>query len=208
MASRNFIQLTGDVKLFKKFLNKNFWNGNLEKEIKEATLKNCLYLTSEVKQAIRDKKYQENSPLTIALNSGKDIPLYKEGNLFKAIQFKLNNSFKAEVGIIKNSNTTGGVDGNIIEMQKLAELMHTGYNIRVTTAMRRAIMAKLNEIGVENNSGVQKPKVEIWHVPPRPFLTDIWDNPKTEKFLKKNWIEALEKFFKRQGAKDGEHRYK
>ena len=152
--------------------------------------------------------FTSDSPLTIALNSGKDIPLYKEGNLFKAIQFKLNNSFKAEVGIIKNSNSTGGVDGNTIEMQKLVELMHTGYNIRVTTAMRRAIMAKLNELGVENNSGVQKPKVEIWHVPPRPFLTDIWNNPKTEKILKKNWIEALEIFFKRQGAKDGEHRYK
>ena len=205
--AKNFIQLTGDIDIFKTFLNRNFWNGNIEKEMKKATLKNCLYLTSEIRNAIRDKKYQENSPLTIALNSGKDIPLYKKGNLFRAIQFKLNDSFRAVVGVLKDSNTTGGVNRNNIQMQKLVELMHTGYNIKVTTAMRIAIMAKLSKTSVKDSKvPTSNQKVESWYVPPRPFLTDIWDDPKTERELRKNWNEGLEKFFKRQGAKDGEHR--
>jgi len=200
--AKSFIQLTGDVKLFEKFLNKNFWNRNLEIEIKKATIKNSLYLTKEIRDAIRDKKYQENSPLTIALNKGKDVPLLKESNLFKAIEFKLNDSFRAEVGVIRDVNTTGGVNGNNISMHKLVELMHTGYNIKVTTAMRKAIMAKLNELGeLKNNDGVQRDKAEIYHVPPRPFLIEVWETPKVERELRKNWKEALDKFFKRQGAK-------
>ena len=210
--AKNRIEITGDVDVFKKFLDPRNWNVNIDRAIKQATMKNCLYLTREVRDGIRERRYEANSPLTLALNPGKDIPLFKEGNLFNAIEFKLKTSFQAEVGVIRNSNTTGGVTGQNIQMYKLVEMMHEGYTITVTPAMRRAIMAALNEKGqldtlsTESNASEAPTGNTTYFVPPRKFLTDIWEDPKIDKVLQQNWREGLEQFFKWQGAQDGEHR--
>ena len=73
------IDFKGDIKSFRQFTNKNLWQGNLEREIKKATIANALFLIREVKLNIRNEDFESNSDLTLALTKGTK-PLLKEKN--------------------------------------------------------------------------------------------------------------------------------
>jgi len=218
--ANNHIKFEGDIALFSKFIRTGTWNTVFARHVRKATIKNCLYMIREIKQAIRDKNYTANAQLTLALKKG-DIPLLDEKNLFDAITYQLQSSFNAEIGIF-NAQSSGGVSSGPVPMRKLTELMHTGYTITVTPAMRAAIMAAL--MGQRNKKTKRltgRAKASLKHmakqsgsgnktfrVPPRPFLTAVWQRPDMQKMIQRNWREALEQAFLEAGAKDGDHRNK
>ena len=206
------IELTGDANGYLKFLTGGHTLSILDKEVRRGTIKACLFLITQIKQSIKEKRYSPNSPLTLALTKG-DIPLLKEKNLFDALGFEIKSSFEAEVGVMPGRKTTGGVASPPHDMQKVVLKLHEGYMIDVTPQMRAAIIHALRERGgaraktalqaFENNRGRGKTK---YRVKPRKFLSSIFKNPSNQEKVKRIWQEALEAAFKKAGAKDGDEK--
>ena len=74
-------------------------------------------------------------------------PLLDQKNLFDAIDSVLRSSFEIEVGIVRNTGSTGSKFGNAksqLNMKDLVELMEEGYVITVTDKMKKAVAATLN----------------------------------------------------------------
>lgn len=218
--ANNVIKFTGDYQLFMRFISAGTWNTVFARAIRRATIKNCLYLVKAIKQEIRQKKYTANAQLTLALKKGS-IPLLDEKNLFDAITYQLENSFYAEVGVFSGRESSGGVKSSPIDMQHLTELLHTGYVIRVTPKMRAAIMAALMEKRNAKQRLTRKAKsalrsmasrtgsgAQTYRVPPRKFLTDVWERQDIQNMIRQNWRDALEQALLEAGAKDGENKDK
>ena len=211
------ITFTGDIQSFKQFTNPNLWQGNLEREIKKATIANALFLIREIKLNIRNSNFEPNSELTLALTRGNK-PLLKEKNLFDAIGKKIFNSFTAEVGIVSKRQSTGGVTNQTIQMKKLVELMEDGYIITITQKMIAAINARLQESRTKSGKLTKKAAAGLavlsggsgktFSVVSRPIFSKVFkdDAPRINRIMQANWRKALEGTFKMQGAKDGEHR--
>lgn len=205
------IVLKGDIKKFERFASRKGLKDVFEPEIKKALKRNSLILIELIKKKMRGREFEKNSALTLLLKRS-DIPLIGDMNLLRAIDFKLRGSFKSEVGIISNKKSTGGITKQTIGMQKLAALMETGYTIKVTKKMLMAIMASLNEKQSELSSGQKKGAQQAsnvlgrakanstFRVPPRPFLTQTFDDPSVQAKLQEVWRQALEQIFRKLGA--------
>jgi hypothetical protein len=204
--------IKGDVAEYKRFLTPNSTLPILEREIKRATIDNSLYLVSQVKQQIRDRRFTANAPLTLALSRG-NLPLLKEKNLFDAIGFTLKTSFEAEVGLTERKLSTGGVKSRPTALEKIVLLLHDGFTIDVTDDMRAAIMAALRKSKGRKAKSAQKQASErsgrgrtVWRVPPRKFLTTVFRNLAIQERLRRRWREAVEAAFLKAGAKGGDHK--
>lgn len=223
MAGLASLEITGDVQAFQKFTRRQLLDKNLQRHIRRGTIKASLFLIREVKRSIREKEYEENSPLTLLTSRGT-IPLLKEKNLVDAIAHQLKDSFRSEVGIIKNAQSTGSRFGekpgaSTIEMKKLVELMETGYTIRITQKMIAALIATLESQKTKRGK-VKKRQQETldkigensgrrggtWRVPPRRVFTSVWERRDIREGVIQIWREALEDMWKAQGAKGGEHK--
>ena len=203
--------MTGDIEAFVRFTDPNMFRRIIEVEMKKGTRRAALIVVREIKKGMREGKFDKNASLTLALSKGT-IPTLKEKNLADAITHKLINSFRAEVGIIKNSQSTGsavGVKKSTINMEKLVTLMESGYTIRITPKMIFAIFAALSEreqAGDDSGEDFETRGKRFFRVPPRKILTAVLTDRRIDKMIQKEWRIALEKTFKRMGAKDGEWR--
>ena len=214
-------KLTGDVALFAGFLDRAKMNSTLERNLKKATLKNCLYLVARIKQQIKTGNFEANQPLTLALSKGTK-PLLKEKNLLDAVNYKLKNSFSAVVGFIGDQQSTGGVTGQTINVKKLVELMHQNYTIQVTPSMIAAIMNALNDQKTKRGNLTGKARAAIkalqeteggggarvFRVKARPFFNQALEGEDVNNMLQYNWTKALEDTFLERGAKGGDHKNK
>ena len=223
MSTEGFsLEFTGDIERFRRFLSPTLWTGNLEREIKKATIKNALFLNKKVKDLINSNEYEDNSEMTLALK-GSDKPLIDKTNLWKAIDQVIYDSFRAEVGIIRNAGSTGSKLGkakSAINIKDLVELMESGYTIKVTEKMRRAIAMTLQNdkkdgkvsdkarVSLERLSSKRNQGSKTYVVPARPLLSKVFTDPEVGKVLVHNWRVALEGAWLAQGAKDGEHKDK
>jgi len=223
MASAMKFDFSGDVQRFRRFLNPQNWTGNIEKNIRKATIRNALFLQKKVKQLIRDEDYAANSEMTLALK-GSNKPLIDQRNLFNAIDTVVYNSFSGEVGILRNAGSTGSKFGKAksqINIKDLVELMESGYTITVTQKMRQAIAMTLqgdltskgklrakSRTALERLSENRGSGSQTYIVPPRPLLSKVFEDPTTEKVLVHNWRAALEGTFLAMGALGGEHKDK
>lgn len=209
------IGLGGDVKAFLMFLDSTRFRGNLDREMRRATLKSALMMVKIIKKEIsQGKGFTKNAKLTRALKRS-NRPLVDELNLRDAINFQLMDSFRAEVGVVDNRLSTGskaGKNRTLLEVTKLVELMESGYTIQVTQAMITALMARLESddtpagkrdralAGIAKNA-LRGKSSATWRVPPRKVLTSMWSRKDIQDQLRTNWREALERAFKKQGAK-------
>lgn len=217
--ANNLVSFAGDVNIFKKFINPQLWKGNLEREIRKATIRNALFLIQMVKKNIRDKEYADNSPMTLALKRS-DLALLDQRNLWNGIDSIIRGSFEAEVGIIANKGSTGSKFGKAksqINLKDLVELMESGYTITVTQKMKQAIAATLNADRTKKGKVKKKSRVSLqrlgqivggksYVVPPRKVFSKVFEDPAVARVIQANWKSALEGAFKHQGAKDGEHK--
>lgn len=205
--------IRGDIKSFLRFTDPRINRRILEREMRKATIRSSLFLVKQVKRAIRKRRFTKNSELTIALAKagGKKrstIPLLKEKNLSDAIAFELKTAFHSEVGLVKDAKTSGGVFSPPEDMKKVAFLLHEGYTIDVTDAMKAAIAIALREIGdrraakslsvMERNKGKGK---TTWRVPPRKFFAIVFKNSKNRKVVQKNWRIAIQRAFAKSSGK-------
>lgn len=215
MASKPtvMIQWGGDTLRFQAFLKKQRFRRHLKRKIRSGTIRAALYLIKQVKVRIRGRNYVENAPMTLALKKS-NLPLLDDKQLWDALSYELENAFKAEVGIVVERASTGSKVGKSRSMpiQQLAEMLHDGFTIRVTHKMKLAIISALHEKQTKTGRLTKKSKTAlktvsnmssepIWRVPKRPFLTDVWADPKVRKEVRKIWTEALNQVWRAQGAK-------
>lgn len=198
MAQQFGIVITGDVKEFLSFTNVVKHRKAIEREIRKATIKSSRFLVRQVKKAINQRKFTKNSELTLALANKGLTPLKKFQNLFKAIEFELRSSFESEIGLIKDTQTTGGVTGKKESMKKVAFLLHEGYTIDVTDDMRAAIAIELRKKGTRRSKRVLESMKSVkgkstFRVPPRKFFSRTFRNPVIQKIIKNNWKIAIER---------------
>lgn len=213
MTTNISIELGGDVKGFLLFLDSTRFRGNLEKNLRRATLRSALMMVKVVKKEIaQGKQFGKNAKLTLALKRS-NRPLVDELNLRDAINFQLLDSFKAEIGVVDRRLSTGskaGKNKTLLEMEHLVKLMESGYTITVTKAMIVALMMRLDSEqtpggkrkqglnAIAKNAGSGKTS---WRVPPRKVLSSMWARKDIQEQVRQNWREALAKTFKDQGAK-------
>ena len=225
MAGIASMRITGDIEQFQRFTTVQLLDKNLQKFIRRGTIKASLFLIREVKRQMRQREFGENSPLTLLVERGT-LPLVKQKNLMDAIAHKLNSAFSAEVGMIKNAQTTGSRFGqkpgaSTIGMKKLIELMENGYIITITPKMIAALIATL-EAQKTKRGKVKKKQAQalakigenagrrggVWRVPPRRIFSSVWERQDVKGEVIHIWRESLEAMWKAQGAKDGEHKDK
>ena len=211
MSDNYRLVISGDWNQYNTFLNTAIYSRHIEREIRLAMIKSCLFIIKAIKQEIRGRNFAENKPLTLALAKGT-LPLLKSKNLWDAIEYKLNTAFQAEIGIIRNTQSTGGVTGDTRSMYKIAELMHTGYTIKVTPKMITAILAALSNMKTKSGRTTAKARSMIkqinterkfklpgkrskiagnWRVRPRPYMERVMSSPDVYMEVRKNWKEAL-----------------
>lgn len=165
----------------------------IEKEINKATAVNAMLVVKEIKRRIRAKEYAPNSALTVALK-GSSTPLIDNADLFRSIQAHLVSSYQQFVGVLRGTRSKDGGD-----LVNIAQILHDGISIKMTPAMRRWIFAQLNDAGIkgDKSSGGGKAKKSAkpgWVViPGRPFIKDVFDDPKTKAMLKVNWEAAAKR---------------
>lgn len=213
MAKHADLTFTGDINDFKKFINPNTTQNDINRAIRKATIRNSLFLIKKVKDNIRNREFDSNSELTLAMKNS-DLPLLNQRNLWKAIDFKLKSSFESEVGLVSEKDSTGSQFGKSkkqINLKKLVELMEDGYTITVTKKMKLAIAIALNKDKPRKGSskkGTSKLKTgSTYTVPSRKVFTKVFEeDPSIDKVLQGNWRMELENMWKRRGAKDGEHK--
>lgn len=214
MTATVSINFTGDIKAFLAFLDASKFRGNLDKHLKRATLRSALMMVKFIKKEIsQGKSFAKNSKLTLALKRS-NRPLVDELNLRDAINFQLIDSFRAEVGIVDRRLSTGSKAGKrtLLEMEKMVELMESGYVITVTPKMITALMARLDSdvtpggkrdralVGIAKSTLKGKAS-STWRVPPRKVLTSMWSRQDIQQQLRANWRDALVNVFKDQGEK-------
>lgn len=207
------IKFTGDIKAFLVFISAARFQGNLDRELRRATMQSALMLVKILKTEIgQGKNFEKNAKLTRALKSS-NRPMVDELNLRNAINFQLVSSFQAEVGVIDGSRvlstgSKGKGHKTLLDMQKLVEMMEKGYTITVTPKMRAALMMALRSESTPAGKRATALKGIVagsaqatYRVPPRKVLTAVWSRPDVQAQLRRNWRDALKRAFDKQGAK-------
>ena len=207
------LKMSGDIKAFEKFIKVRTFPADMDRAIRRGTIRNSLFLIKMIKDGIRNREFDSNSELTLAMKNS-DLPLLNQRNLWKAIDYKLLNSFTSEIGIIADKGSTGSQFGHAksqINLKLLVELMEEGYTITVTEKMKKAIAIALSETESKSTTASSRTKGmktgSSYVVPPRKVFTTVWDEGgNVDKVLQQNWRKALEDMWKFRGAKDGEEK--
>ena len=148
---------------------------HIDRTIRKAHGKVGLLYERNAKQRIKNRAYAENAPLTKALK-GSDLPLVADGDLRGAITHNVVSAAELQMGAI--SPKVGG--GKL-----LYRILEEGATIRVTSKMRRALMAKLAKVDNQFATEARKAMANfqgkgkaVWIIPPRRFLSSTFEDPR------------------------------
>lgn len=173
------INLKGkDWKLFKKFV-KFEWGTQLNQEMGRATGRAARMVLVEIRGRIRNREYAVNA-LSTAQRKGfktaeQATPLVDHGKLIKeALLTTQIRPFTWEVGILKDM----GMSRSGEPMTRIIPLLHDGGTFSVTN---------------------QRGKKVTIRIPPRRFLSSVWDDPKIIARINKEWTNSFRKVLKRHG---------
>lgn len=184
------LKLTGQWEQYLRALDPQRFEQRLRREVRRATQRNALLVQREIRARIRDGKYAENSPLTLAIKAPKSKPLVATGGLFQAITQELASDFVAFVGLKFGAKGKDGTD-----LVNVGLALHEGFTLQVTPAMRRAVFAKLRANGRQSQeekpgrSG--EPARAVWVIPSRPFIRDVIEDPAVQRQVQDNWAQAV-----------------
>lgn len=199
----SFVETSGWRRL-RAVLSPAAFSSELEKNIRKATQFNALLAKAAIQERIQASKYAANAPLTIIIK-GSSKPLVGLGaRLFRAITYKMVDSYTAFVGAIRK--------GGDVDAVNLIETLHQGATIPVTPAMRGMFffLWKLTT-GTMNPARAEGRVKEIYeqiegtgkiiyplrdtttaiHIPPRPFMKDVFEDASLAAAMRANWDKAV-----------------
>lgn len=159
-------------------------------------------------KAIRDKRYESNSAITIALKGGKSTPLANSGLLSQSITYVIpEGTLDLWVGANRNA-VHKDESGKTVSTANLVRILHDGASVDVQKypKVRIALMARLREAAKKGNPGAKRiiaamklaakasnRKAAQWSgygkgksiyvIPPRPFLLDVLKDPEFVAFV-------------------------
>lgn len=168
------ITLSGDWKAFKKFLSLK-WLPEMETLIDKVTGDAAEMIRAEIVTRIKDKEYESNA-LATALRKGfksqdESIPLIHTGRMIReALLSKKVKTWIWQVGILGNIQASGKSGLSLFDV---VPILHDG--------------------GTVQTNGV------TIRIPPRPFLSNVFEDPKIIKKVNKMWEQAIEKILKKHG---------
>lgn len=179
----------------------------LQREVGKATKANAALLQREIRKGITDRRYAKNAKLTMLLKRGRR-PLIETGDLLRGIQGWAMAWNKGFAGLFRAG--PWGADLG------LAEALHEGFSIRVTSRMRamfRALSFKAHGWDVtltgrakelwDKNPNVPwralAPGTTAIHVPGRPFIGAVFQDKSVRRRIFKTWIEAVERAVRVKG---------
>ncbi len=184
-----------NTKKFEKFLSKAHME-ILRQEVHKATATNLATVQDAIVRRIIRRGQTKNSPLTLALKPHTDIPLMNTGQMSRAIETHLQDSFNGTVGFLKDQKTSNGM-----KMSVVVPGLEKGYTIRLTPAMREALFVKMREVGLlKRVPGVRATTAGVLRVPPRPFITPVFESKRIRAKLQKEWKSAVRRAYTRMGA--------
>lgn len=184
---------SSDMKKLQKFLSNETINV-LKTEVSKAALKNALIFQAHIIQNIKSKKFKSNSNLTKILKGG-DTPLIDTGDMISALEVELVDSFTSRVGFLSNSKTSHGGD-----LKRVVQLLHEGFQVKLTPAMKAHLAMKLKESGIASGVGLRAGSGGVIRVPPRPFLKHSFEDKLLRDTINQNWENAVKNTLKRMGA--------
>jgi len=188
------IKYSGDFKKFEKFLDSKRHMKILETEVGQATAMNAALIQDEIIRRILTRNFKtKNSPLTIALKKSS-TPLIDTSDMMKAIDVELKGSFTAFVGFLKNQKTSHG--GN---MNQVVPRLEKGFEVKITPQMKMWLYAKMRRAGIAPNP-VKTSSSGVLRIPPRPFITPVFESKAMARKLNRNWKEAVKRAYKQMGA--------
>ena len=185
MAKLMQIQFKGDIKPLKKFLNVPRFKTLMERKIRAATRLNAMIMHAEIRRRIRGRKYARNAKVTLMIKGKKKPPLIRTGQLHAAIEQELINSYKARVGIRPGQNA------------KLAKILHEGATVKITPKVRAAIFGQIKEAGGNIDKLPKMKSKGVLRIPPRRFLTEVFENRKLRSEINRNWDNAVKGLIKK-----------
>lgn len=213
-ANRTEFKLTGDWRKLGALLNAPRFRDRLERNMLNATKQAGMVVVAEIRRRIRARRYAPNNPFTVLMKRSSGA-LVDDGDLFAAVTSVAVNPNTVFVGILRN---TVSEDGNLAN---LAELLHEGGNVTVTTAMRNLFLvlarvgagqmkkSKLSgraaEIAKQLGRRIKqikplKDSTRTLHIPPRRFLSTVFKDPKVLQKIRRIWEKAVAQTFKDEMA--------
>ena len=173
--------------------------GELAATIEAGTKLAAEYLIKEIITRIRDGRYEKLSPLTLLLkrfDGYGEIPLIRTGALIRSINKEMKAYNTAQVGLLlqrKKSGRNGGPDS----FENIGKILHDGAVIKVTEKMRIAFARRLAAIerkaGVTLNQDRPGSGAGVIRIKPRPFIKDVFEDPKVIAEVEKIFTETFQK---------------
>lgn len=215
MANKIELKLTGGWKKMANALDSEAFRKNLEDKMGKATQVNGMMVRGEIRKRIKGKRYQRNNPMTVLIKKSS-TPLVDDGDLFGSITSQTVDAYSVFVGVLRTATDSDGKP-----LVNLVQLLHEGGTIQVTAKMR-AMFEMLWEVGQGKRDPATleggaadlaaqlgdriksirplKPTTTALHIPPRRFITEAFDDPRTHKRAKAIWEKALKEVFRNQAA--------
>lgn len=209
------LKMTGNWKQMAAALDPKRFQANLDANMGKATRFNGMMVAGMIRKRIRGRRYTSNAPLTVLIKKSS-TPLVDDGDLFGAVTSKNIDAYSVFVGVLRSAI---GPDGQ--SLVNIAEFLHKGGSIPVTDAMR-AMFIMLWEVGqgkrerstLEGRAAELakqlkgrikqikplKASTKFIVVPPRPFLSDVLNDPLVLKRCRKNWEKAFQATLKAQAS--------
>lgn len=131
-----------------------------------------IFQPAAVKKITRERPFAPNAALTIAIKKSS-TPLVDNGDLVGSIGHEVvDGGMTLRMGVSSPKTKSG---------RYLYEILHNGATITVTPAVRAAVFAKLrNAVGDSAfkamRTNLKGPGARVWHIPARPFLTDLFED--------------------------------
>jgi hypothetical protein len=200
-------RLTGHWRKFARAIDPDRVGPALERNLQKATIVNAMYVISEIRRRIKRRAYERNSAFTVLLKRSS-TPLVDDSDLFNAVTHQVVSPTAVFVGVFRTARDEDGKS-----LANLAELLHEGGVIQVTTAMRNmfALLAAVGsgevskseltgraaEIAARLKGRIKQMKplkdsTRALVIPPRPFLRAVFKDPKVLKRVRKTWEKAVQ----------------
>lgn len=124
----------GDWDRLEHTLNPVRFSKALERNVAIASRRVGIEYRKDVRDAVKEKLYDPNAPMTIAIK-GSSMPLVRDRDMLLAITSKTKTPWEVVVGILRQTKRRDAKSGKE-RMWNVAAILHAGATVKVTQRMR------------------------------------------------------------------------
>lgn len=173
-------------------------HGQLNVAVGKGTKLAAQYVLAEVIKRIESRRYAplaHRTRILRAFDGYGNIPLKRTGALVRSITREIKSETEAEIGLLVQRSAGPKGPGNF---RNIGQIIHDGAVIKVTDAMRKAFARRMGAIERAAGGKFRRPAgggSGVIRIPPRPFIKDVFEDPKVLERVTEIYVETLEKEF-------------